>query len=123
MTTNFLKTRLARIACATALLTQVSAAHATGVGDALITDITVEGTQYARVCVNRAVGGTRPACHNPTYSTHYAFDISTAKGKALLSILQAAQLAGKKINITGWNVCTNLGNEQIETIYDATIYS
>jgi hypothetical protein len=59
----------------------------------------------------------RPSCHNPAFGNNWAFDISTAKGKALLATAQAALLSGKSVSVTGSNSCTAVsGSIQIETL-------
>ncbi len=88
-----------------------------------IKEIAVEGTQVARIRLNGSTITGRPACHNAAYTTHYAFDISTAKGKALLSTLEAAMLAGKTVtvNYVSTGTCTTLAGtgssgDQLETL-------
>ena len=100
-------------------------ADASGTDRALLVDLTIEGTQHARVALSVApnFAVTRPSCHNAGFATHYAFDTSTAKGKTLFSALQAAQLAGKFVTITGANSCTNIGSVTLETVASLTVWT
>jgi hypothetical protein len=77
-------------------------------GTNTIADLTIEqGTQYARIALQGPAIGGRPGCHHAAYTVHYAFDISTAKGRALLATAQAALLSGKQVTATGAGVsCT-----------------
>lgn len=107
------------VACAlvTLFVGGASAASSTD----LISDITMQGTQFARIAVTSA-SGARPACHNAGYTIHYGFDISTNKGRALLSTATAALLAGKRVSATGAGSCTNLGTVTIETLDSLTLW-
>jgi hypothetical protein len=101
-----------------AFIPTASASNATNT----IADITVDsGAQYARVYLNGPTVTGRPACHNAVFVTHFAFDISTAKGKALLSVATAAFLAGKSVFITGSNTCINPGSGNMESISSLAI--
>jgi hypothetical protein len=84
-----------------------------------IANIQITGTSFAKVYVTLAVGG-RPSCHNGG-TTEYAFDVSTNKGRALLSIAQAALLAGKYVSIIGGSTCTTIGGQSIETLQTLTL--
>ena len=87
------------------------------VGNGTLLEVVIEsGTSFARVRLSGAAIGGRPACHNAAYTTHYGFDISTPKGKALLSTATAAMLAGKTVSLGGVGTCTNLGNVSLETL-------
>ena len=102
-------------------------ANATVSSTGLIQDITLEeGTNFARVALTTAVTG-RPACHNATFTTHYGFDVSTAKGKAALSMLTAAQLAGKRVVIFGTAACINVsqgvGTTNIEEVQRVVVFT
>lgn len=72
-----------------------------------INDITIDsGANYARISVGTTAVTGRPACHNnAAYSTHWSIDLSTAKGKALMTAATSAMLAGKQVNITGAGTC------------------
>src|SRR6188768_62444 len=65
----------------------------------VIKNVTIRGTNYAVIMTASTVSG-RPSCHNGTIYD-YAFDLSTTKGKALLSTAQAAMMSGKTVTITG----------------------
>jgi hypothetical protein len=90
-----------------------------------VMDIAIEfGTQVARIGLNGGpYSSGRPTCHNVAYNSYWAFDISTAKGKALLATAQAALLSGKTVSVsgvtTGTTLCTNIaasGTINIETL-------
>jgi hypothetical protein len=78
------------------------------------------GAQVARLGMNGGPFGTgRPGCHNVAYNSYWAFDISTAKGKAMLATAQAALLSGKRLNVFGGTGCTNIaasGTINVETV-------
>jgi hypothetical protein len=81
-----------------------------------ITAVRVQGTNVA-VLLTDGIPNPRPGCHNSLQVTAYAFDFSTSKGRALLSLAQAAVLSGKPVTITGGTTCTNVGGtENIETV-------
>ncbi len=109
-------------------------AEASAVSNVLISDITIgDGTSVARVWFNGATkSGTTPTCHMSPYTTHYAFDISTHKGKAVLALLQSAFLAGRKVSVNGaGNSCTTVtgttssvtgANTGVETLSNLTVF-
>jgi hypothetical protein len=92
-----------------------------------ISDITIEGGNWARIALNGSPPGGRPACHNAAFTVHYGIDISTAKGKALISSLQASQLAKRQISVTGGNFCLTInginGNITLEALQTLTIFT
>jgi hypothetical protein len=95
------------------------AANATSVASNTVTSITIEGgTQYAHIWMDGGpYASGRPSCHNVAYGSSWAFDISTAKGKALLATAQAALLSGKTLAVTGSNSCTAINSSiNIETV-------
>jgi hypothetical protein len=92
-------------------------------GTNTIADITIQGTQFARVALNGGAIGGRPSCHNSAYTVHYGLDLSTAKGKALMASLQAAQLAGKRVGASGDGTCINLGSVTIELLQSLTVFT
>jgi len=94
----------------------VPSANATS-GTNTLQDVTIEsGTSFARIALNGTAITGRPTCHNASYTVHYGFDISTEKGKALLSLATAAMLSGKRVAANGTGACTNLGSVTIETL-------
>jgi hypothetical protein len=106
-----------------AFATLSPAANATSTVNTL-SDITIDGTNFARLAVNGPAIGGRPSCHVSTYSRHYAWDISTTKGKAMLATAQAALLAGKSVGVTGGSSCTTLvTGVTIETLTVLTIFN
>jgi hypothetical protein len=94
------------------------------------------GTNFATVTMAPAgFYGTRPACHNSSQGPNsYGWDISTNKGRAMLSLAQAAQLAGKNLSVNGASqpgTCTNVNagsptnptTVNIETAIDFVVYT
>ncbi len=122
--TTLIKKSLASLSLVATALTGLPSASASGVDHSTIVDLTIDGAQYARVALKTAPTGARPACHNAYFTNHYAFDISTAKGKALFSALQAAQLSGKAVTIYGTTTCTDLGGGNvIETLATLALWT
>jgi hypothetical protein len=87
-----------------------------------IFDITIEGTNHARVFLAGSAIGGRPACHSSAYPSHYQWDISTSKGRAMLAALQGAQLAGKRVFLAGATTCTT-ALATIETLTSVTVWT
>lgn len=48
--------------------------------------------------------------------TKMNFDHTTANGKSMLSVLLAAQLAGKKVSFLGNGTCTSINGVQVEGV-------
>jgi hypothetical protein len=95
---------------AAAALGVTPSARASG-GTGTVIDVIVEnGTSFGRIRLSGAgITTGRPGCHNSAYTTHYGFDLSTSKGKALLSTATAALLAGKTVQAGGDGVnCTTV---------------
>lgn len=80
------------------------------------------GTSFVILNVEPIVSSGRPGCHNGLYVSSYALDVSTNKGRALLSTLQAALLANKTVHVTGGTSCTNTGSITLETVQELIIY-
>jgi hypothetical protein len=90
-----------------------------------IKNVTIRGANFAIVSILATPSGSRPSCHNGGFYD-YAFDLSTTKGKALLSTAQAAMLAGKNTTITGSSSCTTVstsGGGTIETLSTLSVGS
>ena len=81
---------------------------------AKVANIQVTGTSFVILYVQGTVGN-RPSCHSGG-NNEYAFDVSTNKGRALLSTAQAALLAGRYVSIFGGSSCTTVGAQPIETL-------
>jgi hypothetical protein len=90
-------------------------------------DITIEsGTGHARIALNGPAISGRPGCHNASYIVHYGFDISTAKGKAMLNLANAAMLSGKRVGVAGSINCTSVGGPgglSLETLTSIALYN
>src|ERR1044071_4687648 len=115
-----MRTKLLGIIAAIAFVSVfASSARAASGGTGKIISITIyNGTNFATVGFTN-ITGTRPSCHNASISAEYAFDLSTNKGKALLSLAQSAQLAGKTVGFAGpsTNTCTTVqAGLNIETL-------
>ena len=93
-----------------------------------VSDIGIEaGAQVARIGMNGGPFGTnRPMCHNVAWNSYWAFDISTAKGKAMLATAQAALLSGKRLSVSGAGTCTNIaatGTINVETVQSMVLWA
>jgi hypothetical protein len=123
---NKLSLKLAASFLAAAAIVPISPeVGATSTATNTVFSITVEGgTQYAQILIDGGpYNSGRPSCHNPALASNWAFDISTAKGKAMLATAQAALLAGKSVSVTGSNSCTTVsGSIQIETLTALRIF-
>ncbi|HKY37315.1 MAG TPA: hypothetical protein VJN18_15335 [Polyangiaceae bacterium] len=65
----------------------------------------------------------RPTCHEDwDWERQYVFDVSTSKGKALLSLLMSAYLAGKSVTVAGTGSCVTVGTYVLETVGEASLY-
>jgi len=96
--------------------TLASAGGATGV----INSVTIVNS-YGVVTVTNPTGSA-PACHNQG-NGQYAFDISTAKGKAYLSAIEGAQLAGKTVGVGGGTACLTIQTGQaVQTLDIITVF-
>jgi hypothetical protein len=121
MQNNFKLTTTVSLLAAAAIGLLSPAANATGAQDRL-RSVTIESaTQVASIEFPGSWAG-RPACHAVFFPGHFAFDISTAKGKALLATAQAALLAGKEVVATGATTCTSVGGGvSFETLTKLTL--
>lgn len=83
-----------------------------------VSSLQILGTSFVIVNVFPIVSSGRPSCHNGFYVSSYAFDLSTNKGRAIFSTLQAAVLAKKSVHLIGGSTCTNTGSVTLETIQE-----
>jgi hypothetical protein len=118
---------LASIVGLLALTCFAADARAAG-GTGQITALTIcNGVSYAMVGFTGLVDTSRPTCHSTlsTYASSFAFDISTDKGKAMLSLLEGAQLAGKTVGYgDGSATCVTVQpGVSIETLSIVGVYS
>ena len=94
-----------------AVFTFIPRAHAAMFVAGNILGLTVEGTNYATVQVegNGFVSGSSPSCVTAAFANqgYFVMDVSTSKGKALLSVLLSAYLAGKSVGVTGTGTCSS----------------
>jgi hypothetical protein len=103
----------------TTMLTAVAApptAHAAGaVISAKITSMSVQSTQFALVLFSNTIA-SKPSCH--TGGNAMVIDVTTSKGKALLSLAQTAMLADLFVTAVGTGGCTNVGtsNENLSSL-------
>jgi len=76
-------------------------------GNGTITNIQVNSALNNVIVTFTGVTGGRPSCHNAGsfYASSFSFDITEATGKAMLSLLEGAQLAGKVVGFGGIGVC------------------
>ncbi len=100
------------------LLSSPPAAKASGATGQIVSIIIV-GTNFALVTITNPTGTS--TCTSP--AGQYAFDISTAKGKALLSVLEGAQLAGKTVGAGGEACLTIVAGTTAETLGILTVFT
>lgn len=106
-----------------AALVLTSAAASASSGGNTIYMLSIRGTQYAVIGLNGGPYTTgRPSCHDSSgfYGAHWAFDVSTSKGKAQLAVAQAALLSGKTVTVTGGTTCVNVASSGTLNIEVAT---
>jgi hypothetical protein len=110
---------LRTVVCLMFVVSLRSVAHASG-GTGTVTQISIRnGTNFATVDFTGVVG-SHPCGNAP--ASQFGFDISTAKGKALLSMLESAYLAGKTIGYGGSGACITVeGGLSAEVLSIATI--
>lgn len=98
--------------------------QATNVNTGKVTSIAILGTQYATFQTTGA-SGSAPACQTAGQPAGlFALDISTTKGKALLEVVQSAQLAGKNVGLGGAGTCLTVQTGlSIETVGILTIFT
>ena len=91
----------------------------------VVTDVTIDGNNFARLALAGSDITGRPSCHTAgSFRKHYAWDISTHKGKAMLSAAQAALLSGKPVSASGsGNNCTSVSGGSIETLATLTLWA
>lgn len=99
------------------LVTMAATADASSVNASTISQIDINGTQFALIRMTNTVGGTRPACHvGGLQQTAFSLDLNTTKGRAVLALATAIQLAGRKANITGSGSCLTTGYGAMESV-------
>lgn len=63
------------------------------------------GSSVGVVTLSGAKTAAAPGCAFIGFPRSYAFDLSTAKGKGIFALAQAAVLSGKKVDIQGSATC------------------
>jgi hypothetical protein len=124
---NKLTLKLAGTFLAAAAVVPISSeVNAASTASNTIYSVTIEGgTQYAQIMLDGGPYNTgRPtSCHNPAFGSNWSFDISTAKGKALLATAQAALLSGKTVSVVGSDTCNTVsGSIKIENLTSLRIF-
>lgn len=123
MKNTFVKAMLGILSLATVAAISPPA-HAVGV---------INGVRIAEVAVGTtlgwvrfapvAIGGSRPSCvSGSAWISEFAFDPTTNKGKALLTMLTAAQLAGKRVDAAGAGTCSAMSTGNAENLDYIKIY-
>lgn len=107
MKSNIIKTAaLGLVFCASSMLGWSSDAGATNGNNLTVSRITISASgTLGFVEVN---GTVQNQCASPNVKG-FAFDYSTTKGQALLQLLTAAQLSGKRLNIFSDSTCVSIG--------------
>jgi hypothetical protein len=106
------------IAAAVAVAASADTTSASQTGLEKITGLTVhhQGPNHVIVRMTNVIPqAQRPACHHSWFDRHYVFDVATNKGRAMLSLLTSAYLAGKSAVVFGGLTCTTVGGDVIET--------
>jgi hypothetical protein len=91
--------RLFASAVILASLSAIPVAHASSVFATRITTLQILGTQTAQIAFATGTGG-------PCQAAGYYFDITTSKGKALLTVATAALLSNVTLEAFGTGTCT-----------------
>jgi hypothetical protein len=108
------------VPCLSAALAFASPAKATTGATGQITSLAILGTTYGQVIITNPVGTS--TCTSP--AGQYTFDISTNKGKAFLSLLEGAQLAGKTVGVGGDGTCVTVqAGLTIENLSILTVFT
>jgi hypothetical protein len=112
---------LAAIAGLSLVLLLAPRAQASSVNSSYVFALAVTNDQFAYLSVAvSAVAGSNP-CSGGTLGT-YGIDLGTTAGRAQLSLLEGAQLAGKKIGIGGAPASVSCTGGQ-ETLGIVTIFT
>jgi hypothetical protein len=108
--------RSALLAALSVGLSVTAGATNAGGGTGAIELLEVTGANFVVVNVTGNMGA-RPTCHNSGYPASFAFDITSAKGRALLEVLLGAYAIHRRVTVHGAGSCTQVGtNEIIETL-------
>ena len=84
-----------------------------------IGDITIEGTERARIYVP-GLSGTAPACGS-SRPHHFSMDQTTNKGRAQLDLATAAMLSGKPVHVHGLDTCLTILNTAYQQLGQLTL--
>jgi hypothetical protein len=118
MSSRFVKNIVTFAVIARLFLSAPTAANASGATGQIVS-IIILGTNFAMVTITNPTGTS--TCTSP--AGQYAFDISTAKGKALLSVIEGAQLAGKTVGAGGEACLTVLTGTTAEGLGILTVFT
>jgi hypothetical protein len=84
-------------------------ASARSISNVTITEVAEhKGSGKIWVRFSAALPGTKPTCVDTGWETYLAFDPTTPAGTRLLTIVWSAMLAGKRVDASGLNTCTNV---------------
>ena len=112
-------TRTLAILTAIVVVSFATQAKAVGsVNNVTVTELSLDtntttGATLAWAHFSANIGGSRPPCLSTGWANELAFDPTTAKGKALFSLLQSAFLSGKPVDVAGIPsspMCTAMAN-------------
>lgn len=97
--------------CFVVLLLSFAPAHAEGIADSFfVVHVRADKTGKGFVYFDRDLEGTTPDCstleRHPRHKTMLAFDLESEAGRAIFSLVLAAQMSGKRIWAKGTGDCT-----------------
>jgi hypothetical protein len=103
-----------------------SSASARTVNNVTITEIAELKTGKVWVRFNASISGTKPTCVAAGWEDYLAFDATTTAGSRMLTVIWAAMLAGKRVDVSGLgNTCVNVngGTGTVEEFNYIKVYS
>jgi hypothetical protein len=97
------------------LFVAIGPAQAAGFAQGKADLVEISGNSFAVIDVPGTVT-PRVSCQTAGYNNEFTFDISTSKGKAMLSLAMAAYLSAKTVTVVGSGSCTAIGFATLETV-------
>lgn len=79
------------------------------VEDATVIQVRVDKSGLGYVVFNKTLSETPASCIQSGFGSALAFNTNDAGGRAILSVVLAAQASGKKIKAVGTGTCTSYG--------------
>jgi hypothetical protein len=91
------------------LSTSLNAVAVGYIDNATVTQVRVDKSGIGYVTFNIPIYGEPASCTQAGYTNVLAFNTNEAGGRAILSIVLAAQASGKKIRAAGTGTCPSYG--------------